>query len=176
LKLLFSNPSRPERLNQILDAPIDADARKEGQQTKKDQKNDRLFKEQAIIEDISQLFEPFNIDSKGEKKSYQKGERNQVEEKEPISFSPRTLLRWEDKREMEKKQGRKSQTHEDHLHPKDGPYRIDAADHNQLTQIPGSKGKDETSKKPMSDISGFTGKNDQTKGEVHRKGEGCGKG
>ena len=77
---------------------------------------------------------------------------------------------------MEKKQGRKRQAHEDRPHPEDGPHRIDAADHNQLTQIPGSKGKDEASEKPMGDISGFAGEDDQTEGEVHRKGEGCGKG
>jgi len=46
----------------------------------------------------------------------------------------------------------------------------------QLTQIPNSKGKDEACEKPMTDISGFAGKNDQAEGEVHRKGERCGKG
>ena len=77
---------------------------------------------------------------------------------------------------MKKEHGSKGQSCENHLDPKDRIDGIDAADHDQLTQIPGSKGKDEASKKPMGHISGLAGKNNQTKGEVHCKGEGCRKG
>ncbi len=72
---------------------------------------------------------------------------------------------------MEEKQGGTSQAHEDHLHSEDSPYGVGAADHDQLTQIPGGKGEDKASEKPMGEILGFAGENDQAEGEVHRKGE-----
>jgi hypothetical protein len=48
---------------------------------------------------------------------------------------------------------------------------IDAADHDEFAHIPSSEGKDKARKKLVSDIFGITGDDEQTKGEVHCKGE-----
>ena len=77
---------------------------------------------------------------------------------------------------MEKEQRSKSQSNEDHLHSEYRTNGIDAADHDQLTHIPSGEGKDKTGKEPMSNIFRFAGEDDQTEGEVHRKGKGCGEG
>jgi hypothetical protein len=53
LKFLSRDTCCPEGLEQILNAPIDIDTGKEGDQTKEYQKNERFFKKKAIIEDIS---------------------------------------------------------------------------------------------------------------------------
>jgi hypothetical protein len=37
-------------------------------------------------------------------------------------------------------------------------------DHDQLTQIPGGKGQHKASKESVSEVFGFTGKNDETEG------------
>ncbi len=53
LKFLPGNPGRAKRLDQIFDAPIDTDSRKEGDQTDEDQKYQRFVKQKAIIKNIS---------------------------------------------------------------------------------------------------------------------------
>jgi hypothetical protein len=40
-------------LDQILDPPTDTEARKKGDEAKEDEKGERFFKEESIIEDIS---------------------------------------------------------------------------------------------------------------------------
>jgi hypothetical protein len=72
---------------------------------------------------------------------------------------------------MEKEKGSKDQSYQYHLHPKDSMERIDTAGHDEFAHIPSSEGKDKARKKPMSDILGITGDDDQTKDEVHRKGK-----
>jgi hypothetical protein len=51
---------------------------------------------------------------------------------------------------------------------------IDAVDHDEFTHIPGGKGKDKTGEELMSDIFRLTGKDNETKNDVHGKGQGSG--
>jgi hypothetical protein len=46
---------------------------------------------------------------------------------------------------------------------------MNAVDHDKFAYIPGGEGKDKACKEPVSHIFGIAGKNDQTKGKVHRK-------
>ena len=71
---------------------------------------------------------------------------------------------------MKKEQWSKDQSDKDHLHPKDRVDWIDAADHDELTHIPGGEGKDKTCKELVSQIPWLDREDDETKGKVHRKG------
>jgi hypothetical protein len=159
-------------LDQIFDSPIGANAHEEGDQSKKDQKYQWLLKEQAIIEDTFQFFEPFDIDSESKEKCHQNRHWDQIEEEKVPSFCPSALsLEGKDKREMKKEQRSKDQSYKDHPHPKDRIDWIDATDHDEFAHIPGGEGKDKACKEPVSHIFGIAEKNDETKGKVRRKGE-----
>jgi hypothetical protein len=49
--------------------------------------------------------------------------------------------------------------------------QVRASDHDDFAYVPGGKRKDKAGKEPMSYTFGFTGKHDETQGEVHRKGK-----
>jgi hypothetical protein len=159
-------------LNQVLDAPINADPRKKGDQTKEERKNQRLFKEETVIEDISQFFKLFDADAKGEKKGHQDGHWNQIEENKFEPFGPfALLLERKNKGEVKKEKGSKSQSDKDHLYPPNGPDRIDAIDHDQFAQVPGGEGENKTGKKFVAHVLRVAREDDQTKDQVHGKGK-----
>jgi hypothetical protein len=164
------NPCRPEGLEQVLNSPIDADAGKESDQSKEDQKGQRFAKNQTIIEDTLQLLKPLNVNMKSKEKCDHYRYRDEVEDKEQNSFGPATFpFKGEDKREMEEEEGCKGQSDKDHLHAEDRIDRIGAVDHDEFAHIPGGEGKDKTGKEPVGHIFGIAGEYDETKGEVHRK-------
>jgi hypothetical protein len=74
------HPCRPKGLDQIINSPIDANTGEESGQSDEDQKYERLLKEQAIIEDTPQFFEPFEIDLEGKKKCHQDRHWDQIKE------------------------------------------------------------------------------------------------
>jgi hypothetical protein len=160
----------PERLEQILNAPIDADAGKKGDQSKKDQKDPRFTKKQTIIEDISQFFKPLDVNTKSNEKCGHNRYRDEIEENEPKPFCPGALpFKGKEKRETEEKEGCKGQSNKDHPHSEDRMDWIDTVDHDEFAYIPGGEGKDKTGKEPVGHIFGIAGEHDETEGEVHRK-------
>ena len=48
---------------------------------------------------------------------------------------------------------------------------VETADHNDLPYVPSGKRKDKTGEEPMSDVLWIAGEDDQTEGEIHRKGK-----
>jgi hypothetical protein len=159
-------------LEQILNSPIDADAGKEDDQSEKDQKDQRFAENQTIIEDISQLLKPLDVDTKSKEKCNHNRYRDEIEDKEPKSFCPAALpFKGKDKRETEEKEGCKGQSDKYHLRAEDRIDRVDAVDHDEFAYIPGGEGKDKTGKEPVGHIFGIAGEHDETEGEVHRKGK-----
>ena len=103
LKLLSGNPCRPKRLDQILNSPINAHARKKGDQSKEEQKDQWLLKEQAVIENTSQFFEPSDIDLESQEESHQDRQWDDIKEEKPPSPCPSAFsLKGKEKREMKK--------------------------------------------------------------------------
>jgi hypothetical protein len=159
-------------LDQIFNSPINTDARKKGHQSQEEQKYQWFLKEQAIIEDTSQFIEPLDIDLESKEKCHQDRQWDYIKEEKHPSPCPLALsLEGKEKREMKKEQGSKNQSYKDHLHPKDRIDWIDATNHDEFAHIPGGEGKDKACNEPMSHIFGIAGKNDETKGKVHRKGK-----
>jgi hypothetical protein len=75
---------------------------------------------------------------------------------------------------MEKEQRSKSQSDKDDLHPEYGTVGIDTADHDEFAHIPGGKREDKTGEELMSDVFRSTGKYNQTKDDIHGKGQSSG--
>jgi hypothetical protein len=172
LKFLSGDSRRPEGLDQILNAPKGANAPKERNQSNEDQKDQRFVQKKSIIEDAFQLPEPFDVDLEGKEKCHQDRYRHQIQGKtSPPLCPPARSFEGKNKREVEEKQGGKREPCKDHLHSEDRMNRVRAADHDDFAYVPGGKGKDKAGKEPMSHTFGFTGKHDETQGEVHRKGK-----
>jgi len=158
-------------LNKIVDSPVDKDTSEECDQPQKDQKFQWLFKEQTIIEDAPQFYEPLDVDSKGKEKGHQDRYWNQVEEEKSVPSCPLFLsLEGKNERKMEKEERSEDQSYKDHLHPENSMNGIDATDHDDLAHVPCSKGKDKAGKESVSHILGLAGEDNQAKGKVYSKG------
>ena len=72
---------------------------------------------------------------------------------------------------MEEEQGSKGQAHENHFDAKDRMDRVGTADHDEFSHVPGGKREDKTGEEAMGDALGPVRKDDETKGQVHGKGE-----
>ncbi len=64
-----------------------------------------------------------------------------------------------------------SQAGEDDFRPQHGVFGILTNYHDEFAHIPGGEGEDDTGEKPVGDILGIAGENNQTEGNIYGEGQ-----
>jgi len=84
------------------------------------------------------------------------------------------LLQWKDKGKVEEEDRCISQAGEDDLRPQHGVYGTLTIYHDEFSHIPRGEGEDEPREKPVGEIFGVAGEDNQTEGNIHGKGQSSG--
>jgi hypothetical protein len=107
---------------------------------------------------------------KGEKEG-EDTDGNEIENDQVLlSEKGDSLLQWKDQGKVEKEDRCISQTSNNDLRPQYRVFGVLAIYHDEFAHIPRSEGEDETGEKPVGDILGIAGEDNQTERNIHGEG------
>jgi hypothetical protein len=113
-----------------------------------------------------------NINGEEGEKEGEDHSGNEIEDDQILlSKKGDSLLQWKDKGKVEEEDRCISQTGEDDLRPQHGVFGTSTIYHDEFSHIPRGEGEDETREKPVGDIFGVAGEDNQTEGNIHGKGQ-----